>query len=205
VGRSAQTPPACIPRPRLHPPEHQGSDDAGMCIKPTSQAGHDAPEVVRPDRPYPTARSAGGRGERAPALLDKADHYLTDQGKRHSGEHGDRTNAAGEADSKDQRYPVPGHVRLLRSEPAIPPWIAVRASRHSTTSPHRTQRIPDARIGWPPPRMASSIPTPAAASPAIRLTRVDLISLRSTIQFQPRRATRCMHCWSSSRRPRLRA
>jgi hypothetical protein len=55
-------------------------------------------------------------------LLDEAPDHLAHEDKGRSGEHGDRTKAAGEADSKDQRYSDPGSREACSqrtSDPAL--------------------------------------------------------------------------------------
>src|SRR5829696_5778280 len=69
--------------------------------------------------------------------------------------------------AKTSGTPIPGQGRPLRSDPATPLWIAVKAPRESATPPQSSQRVPEVRVGWPPSRIAPSKPTPAAANPRV--------------------------------------
>ena len=62
-------------------------------------------------------------------LVGEAGGNLAHQDEGHGGEDGGWVEAAGEADGKDERDPMVGQGRTLRSDPAMPPWIAVRESR----------------------------------------------------------------------------
>jgi hypothetical protein len=82
---------------------------------------------------------AGCPSRRALALVGKAGSDLTQEDEGHgaedggrmeaASENGGRMEAASENDGKDEGTPMTGQGRTLRSDPAMPPWIAVSDSR----------------------------------------------------------------------------